>query len=79
MVPLIDLLFVALLLVGWIAATTFISTQLLLVFATVAFVDYGLALFDFLAVYAFLLWRASNLPGWLGHQALPPRPTAHIK
>jgi hypothetical protein len=51
--------------VGWIAATTFVSTQLLLVIATVAFVDYGLALFDFLAVYAFIVWRDSGRRGWL--------------
>ena len=50
---------------GWIAATTFISTQLLLVVATVAFVDYGVAFFDFLAVYAFLVWRESGRRGWL--------------
>lgn len=51
--------------VGWIAATTFVSTQLMLVFASVAFVDYGLAFFDFLAVYAFFLWRESERRGWL--------------
>ena len=51
--------------VGWIAATTFVSTQLMLTFATVAYVDYGLALFDFLAVYAFFLWRESGRRGWL--------------
>lgn len=51
--------------VGWLAATTFVSTQMMLVFATVAFVDYGFALFDFLAVYAFVLWRASGRRGWL--------------
>jgi hypothetical protein len=51
--------------VGWIAATTFVSTQMMLVFGTVAYVDYGLALFDFLAVYAFVLWRESGRRGWL--------------
>lgn len=51
--------------VGWIAATALLSTLLVLVFATVAFVDYGLALFDFLAVYAFIVWRESGRRGWL--------------
>jgi len=51
--------------VGWIAATTFVSTQLMLVFASVAFVDYGLAFFDFLAVYAFFRWRESERRGCL--------------
>lgn len=54
--------------VGWVAATTFVATQLMLVFATVPYVDYGLSLFDFLAVYAFVVWWRSGRarrPGWL--------------
>jgi hypothetical protein len=51
--------------VGWIAATTCLSTQLLLVVATVGFIDYGLTFFDFLAVYAFAVWRESGSRGWL--------------
>lgn len=51
--------------VGWFAAVTFVSTQLMLTFGTVAFVDYGLALFDFLAVYAFVVWQDTRRRGWL--------------
>jgi hypothetical protein len=51
--------------VGWIAATTCLSTQLLVAIGTVAFIDYGLAFFDFLAVYAFFVWRDSGRRNWL--------------
>ena len=50
---------------GWIAAIAFVSTGIVLVFGTVPNVEYGLTLFDFLGVYAFLRWRESDDRRWL--------------
>ena len=51
--------------VGWIAAATMLSTTLFSVYAPLANIDYGLALFDFLAVLAFARWLTDRRPGWL--------------
>ena len=50
---------------GWIAAIAFVSTGIVQVFGTVPNVEYGLTLFDFLAVYAFFRWRESQDRRWL--------------
>ena len=50
---------------GWMAAIASVSTLLLVVFAAVPNVEYGLALFDFLAVFAFVRWHGSRQRGWL--------------
>lgn len=51
--------------IGWIAAVVSISTLMLVVFATVPNVEWGLALFDFLGVYAFCRWHETHDRRWL--------------
>ena len=51
--------------VGWIAAATFLSTTMISVYGPVANIDYGLALFDFLAVCAFARWLRTRQASWL--------------
>jgi 4-amino-4-deoxy-L-arabinose transferase-like glycosyltransferase len=51
--------------VGWMAAMISVSTLLMVVFGAVPNVEWGLALFDFLGVYAFLQWHRSGRRNWL--------------
>lgn len=51
--------------IGWIGGVTFVSTTLMSVYAPVANIDFGLALFDFLAVYAFAHWLRDREAHWL--------------
>jgi hypothetical protein len=46
--------------VGLLAALVFLSSPSVAMFAPMANIDYGLALFDFLAVYAFARWLRSD-------------------
>ena len=52
--------------IGWIASIIFLSTTMMMVFAPIANVDYGLTLFDFLSVYAFVRWLRCRDVRWLG-------------
>ena len=50
---------------GWIAALALLSAPALAVYGPIANVDYGWAFFDFMAVYAFILWMQGRQVGWL--------------
>jgi hypothetical protein len=50
---------------GWMAAAALLSAPIAAYYAPVAYVDFGWALFDFLAVYAFAVWFQAGEPRWL--------------
>lgn len=51
--------------VGWLAATIFLSSTAFAVYAPLANIDFAWAYFDFLAVYAFLIWAQTSQRRWL--------------
>ncbi|MEP7272401.1 MAG: glycosyltransferase family 39 protein [Acidobacteriota bacterium] len=50
---------------GWWAAALLLASPLVVLLGTIAYVDVGLALFVFLAVYAFWNWRETRSNFWL--------------
>jgi hypothetical protein len=51
--------------VAWIAPIIFLSTSMIWLYAPNANIDYGLALFDVMAVFAVTIWAHDRQPRWL--------------
>jgi 4-amino-4-deoxy-L-arabinose transferase-like glycosyltransferase len=50
---------------GWMAAAALLSAPIAAYYASVPYIDFGWALFDFLAVYAFAVWSQGGPTRWL--------------